>query len=79
MFANKIEGRNRQILLCHLCTLYSEGYRCLLRCPSLNVELTQLLQIQCVLRTAPTPSNLSNSKVALEIFKESLALYPFFC
>ena len=38
MFEGKIEGRNRTMLLQHLSLLYSEGYRCLLICPSLSAE-----------------------------------------
>ena len=40
MFHGKIEGENRDKLLQHLRTLYYEGYRCLLMCPSLNVTNT---------------------------------------
>ena len=36
MFRGKIEGTNQCKLLQHLNTLYKEGYRCLLRCLSLN-------------------------------------------
>ena len=35
MFQGKIEGDNRQKLLRSLRTLHREGYRCLIRCPSL--------------------------------------------
>ena len=40
MFQGKIEGENHDKLLQHLSTLYYEGYRCLLRCTSLNVTNT---------------------------------------
>ena len=36
MFEGKIEDRNRTMLLQHLNSLYSEGFPCLLRCPSLS-------------------------------------------
>ena len=42
MFEGKIEGRNRTMLLQHLNSLYSEGYNCLLRCPSLSIELPKI-------------------------------------
>ena len=45
MFHGKIEGKNRDKLLHQLNTLYQEGYRCLLRCPSLNITLTIAPQI----------------------------------
>ena len=35
MFEGKIEGQNRTKLLQQLSNLYNDGYRCLLRCPSL--------------------------------------------
>ena len=45
MFQGKIEGENRDKLLQHLSTIYYEGYRCLLRCPSLIITKTSSPEI----------------------------------
>ena len=43
MFEGKIEGENRVKLLQHLITLHHEGYRCLLRCPTLAYYMTSVM------------------------------------
>ncbi|KAK3086226.1 hypothetical protein FSP39_015440 [Pinctada imbricata] len=44
MFYGKICGENQRILLSVLSDLYAEGYMCLLRCPSLNKNLTSIIR-----------------------------------
>ncbi|KAK3086492.1 hypothetical protein FSP39_019139 [Pinctada imbricata] len=44
MFYGKICGENQRILLSVLSDLYAEGYMCLLRCPSLNENLTSIIR-----------------------------------
>ncbi|KAK3085284.1 hypothetical protein FSP39_001043 [Pinctada imbricata] len=44
MFYGKICGENRRILLSVLSDLYYEGFWCLLRCPSLNENLTSIIR-----------------------------------
>ena len=44
MFAFKIQGQARIKLLSYLVPIYSEGYRCLFRCPSIQTELQTLIQ-----------------------------------
>ena len=75
MFANKIEGESRVSLLEHLCKLYSEGYLCLLSCPSLCPELQYIMFIPWAVRMLPT-TNCSNSWVAVEIIGNSITLQP---
>ena len=45
MFAGKIEGENSRILLDALNELYREGYKCLMRCPSLKLRMQRLIEI----------------------------------
>ena len=63
MFAGKIEGTNRDKLLQHLRTLYFEGYRSILRCPSLPYRMYMSGVV-----LSPIPSN---SWIALNIIYES--------
>ena len=65
MFADKVEGENRAKLLTHLCTLYSEGYRSLLRYPTLCFSLEVIILFPAVV-TPLMPSILkcSNSLIA---------------
>ena len=44
MMLGKFDSTTKTALLCHLMTLYREGYRCLLRCPSLCNALTLIIQ-----------------------------------
>ena len=44
MMMGKFSGTTKAALLHNLSTLYSEGYRCLLRCPSLHKTLSTLIQ-----------------------------------
>ena len=46
MFEGKIEGRNRNNLQQHLTSLYNEGLRCLLRCPSLQIKLSRVCRMK---------------------------------
>ena len=46
MFEGKIEGANRKNILNHLRNLYCEGFRCLLRCPSLLPYMSLVIHIQ---------------------------------
>ena len=66
MFEGKIEGINREKLLQHLNTLYSEGYRCLLRCPSLYHDLSIIINT----RYRVVQFELSNSSIAGNIIGE---------
>ena len=43
MFAGKIQGANRSRLLSHLVSLHKEGYFCLLRCRSIQNELSLII------------------------------------
>ena len=43
MFAGKIHGAARSRLLSHLVPLYQEGYKCLLRCPSIQLQFYAFL------------------------------------
>ena len=43
MFKGRIFGTARNNLLHHLSVLYQEGFRCLLRCPTMKVELDVLI------------------------------------
>ena len=44
MFAGKIYGQTRVQILAHFMPIFSEGYQCFLRCPSIRMELHTLLQ-----------------------------------
>ena len=44
MFASKINGTARSLLLSYLVPLYQEGYNCLLRCPSFHRVLYAIIQ-----------------------------------
>ena len=67
MFEGKIEGENREKLLQYLGVLYSEGFGCLLRCPSIS---------QCMLVILNEPdvevveSGLSESLIATNVLQE---------
>ena len=67
MFEGKIEGTNQHRLLIHLNTLYREGFKCLLRCPSLS-ELDMTIN-RTNIELLP-PQN-SKSYYALHITMES--------
>ena len=70
MFGGKIECENRIKLLRYLGTLYTEGYTCLLRCPSLSHWMTFILfgRPRVIVRlTEPHPS-----WIALNTISETL-------
>ena len=46
MFEGKIEGASQDNILHHLTSLYYEGFRCLLRCPSLLPYMSLVIHIQ---------------------------------
>ena len=54
MMMGKFNGTSKASLLHHLSTLYSEGYRCLLRCQSLHDNLSKIIQ-EPVIVTVLTP------------------------
>ena len=76
MFEGKIEGENRVNLLQHLGTLHQEGYRCLLRCPSLESHsMTDVMN-----------RNINHAEkavckgcIAMDLIKEGLAVRHIFC
>ena len=76
MFAGKIQGKNREILLNHLYKIYREGYRCLLKCPSLHSALTSLILEPDILNRQPIVEECSNSMVALCIIADCNNLNP---
>ena len=74
MFAGKIEGTNRDMLLTHLRTLHSEGYRCLLRCKSLTNYMSFIIHRPVVV-LAFQPSN---TWIAMNIISERYENPPSF-
>ena len=76
MFEGKIEGTNREKLMQHLRTLYSEGFKCLLRCEYLwPMSLPSIMNWPYL--ELPAPEEPSNSKLALESLKEWLLCLQF--
>ena len=67
MFGGKIEGRNRDKLLQHLRILYHEGYRCLLRCQSLENSISYIIHRYAELFA----EEIDNKCIACEIINES--------
>ena len=68
MFEGKVEGANRAKLLQHLKSLYLEGFRCLLRCPSLS-EMRIIINVSYSIKLLFAPSN---SLVAGTVISECL-------
>ena len=54
MMMGKFTGRTKAALLLHLATLYKEGYRCLLRCPSLYVSLSNIIRMPIMVPALPS-------------------------
>ena len=52
MFASKVHGAARSLLLSYLVPLYQEGYNCLLRCPSLQHALFAVIHRPLLLNMA---------------------------
>ena len=53
MMMGKFTGRTKATLLLHLTTLYKEGYRCLLRCPSLHESLSNIIRMPIMAPALP--------------------------
>ena len=70
MFEGKIEGTDRDKLLRHLQTLYSEGFMCLLRCPSLSEKMSIVMYDPDVERVPGDPDNKRTSFLAATILHE---------
>ena len=77
MFRWKIKGTHRDKLLQHMKTLYSEGYMCLLRCPSLFGDM---LRIMLIPRVEVVVAELSICNLAENIIVECYRCLnsPFF-
>ena len=65
MFEGKIEGANRAKLLQHLNSVYLEGFRCLLRCPSLS-KMRVIINVSnsILLPLAPSNSRVAGTAIA---------------
>ena len=57
MFEGKIQGTNRKNLIQQMRTLYCEGYRCLLRCPSLSPDMSHIVHRPDVELVIEVPNN----------------------
>ena len=67
MFEGKIEGRNRDKLLQHMSSIYSEGYMCFGRCLSLSVYMNYVFRIPY---SWLKESTMSKSRIALGVIFE---------
>ena len=67
MFAGKIQGVNRDKLIYHLRTLYNEGYQCFLRCQSLSLHMSCIIDNPIIELVSPP---LSISTIAIIIISE---------
>ena len=79
MFQGKIEGENREKLLQHMCTLHSEGFMCLLRCPSLmSYNISEVLSGGAYLEPKQVTCN-CRVCIAKTVFVEEMRAYPLVC
>ena len=70
MFAGKINGAARSLLLSYLVPLYQEGYNCLLRCPSLQHALYAIIHRPLLANMADTKEESEKSQVEVELILE---------
>ena len=70
MFADKIHGAARSLLLSNLVPLYKEGYNCLLRCPSIQNGLHTIIQQQLLGNTSETTEESEKCQVEVELILE---------
>ena len=71
MMMGKFNGTTKAALLHHLSTLYSEGYRCLLRCPSLHDTLSIIIHMPIIMAVLPTEEDFTTKVLTdLETIKE---------
>ena len=76
MFEGKIEGPNRDKLLQYLTALYHEGYKCLLRCPSLTskTNMIRVLQERALIVEKPV----CKARIACTAIREVMKSCPVF-
>ena len=70
MFAGKIKGAARSLLLNYLVPLYQEGYNCLLRCPSLQHTLYAIIHLPLLANMADTIDESEKCQVEVELIME---------
>ena len=70
MFAGKINGAARSLLLSYLVPLYQEGYYCLLRCPSLQHALYAIIQRPLLATMADTTDEEEKCQVEIKLILE---------
>ena len=70
MFAGKIQGEARTLLLSYLVPLYQDGYNCLLWCPSLQCELRAIIQRPLLVNMTETTEESEKCIVEVELIYE---------
>ena len=76
MFEGKIEGQNRVKLLTHLSTLHQEGYKSLIRCPSLAFPYMDRVMNS---DTSVNDKAVCKGCIAQDLMKEGLGLGNLLC
>ena len=78
MFAGKIYGTARAHLLSHMVTLYKEGYRCLLRCPTIRSKLFPIIERPQTVTSMESSENSDKCVIGTRLILEIWNAMPTF-